>query len=65
LLVVLGLNNWARQGELLHSRYEDVDLATVKEILGQREIEMTFLRYSHLAPAHIAKAEDKLWGNLE
>ncbi len=35
------------------------------EILGHREIEMTFLTYSHLAPAHMAKAEDKLWGNLE
>jgi len=36
-----------------------VDLATVKEILGHREIEMT-LRYSHLAPAHKAKAVEKL-----
>ena len=38
-----------------------VDLPTVKEILGHREIEMT-LRYSHLAPAHKAKAVDKLGG---
>jgi hypothetical protein len=32
---------------------------TVKETLGQRETEMT-LRYSHLAPAHKAKAVEKL-----
>ena len=36
-----------------------VDLPTVKEILGHREIEMT-LRYSHLAPGHKAKAIEKL-----
>src|SRR5262249_31110264 len=36
-----------------------VDRPTVKEILGHREIEMT-LRYSHLAPAHKAKAVEKL-----
>jgi integrase len=41
-----------------------VDLATVKEILGHREIEMT-LRYSHLAPAHKASAMDKLGEALE
>jgi len=41
-----------------------VDLATVKEILGHREIEMT-LRYSHLAPAHKASAMDKLGAVLE
>ena len=41
-----------------------VDLATVKEILGHREIEMT-LRYSHLAPAHKASAMDKLGDALE
>jgi len=38
---------------------EGVDLPTVKEILGHREIEMT-LRYSHLAPGHKAKAVEKL-----
>jgi integrase len=43
---------------------EGVDLPTVKEILGHREIEMT-LRYSHLAPAHKAKAMDKLGCVLE
>jgi integrase len=41
-----------------------VDLATVKEILGHREIEMT-LRYSHLAPAHKASAMDRLGEALE
>ena len=41
-----------------------VDIATVKEILGHREIEMT-LRYSHLAPAHKAKAVEKLGEVLE
>ncbi len=41
-----------------------VDLPTVKEILGHREIEMT-LRYSHLAPAHKAKAVEKLGEVLE
>ena len=41
-----------------------VDLATVKEILGHREIEMT-LRYSHLAPAHKAKAVEQLGEVLE
>jgi len=40
------------------------DLPTVKEILGHREIEMT-IRYSHLAPAHKAKAVEKLGEVLE
>jgi integrase len=41
-----------------------VDLPTVKEILGHREISMT-LRYSHLAPAHKAKAVQQLGDALE
>jgi integrase len=41
-----------------------VDLPTVKEILGHREIEMT-IRYSHLAPAHKVKAVEKLGEVLE
>jgi hypothetical protein len=41
-----------------------VDLPTVKEILGHREIEMT-LRYSHLAAAHKAKAVDQLGKAVE
>ena len=41
-----------------------VDLPTVKEILGHREINMT-LRYSHLAPAHKAKAVQQLGDALE
>ena len=42
----------------------DVDITTVKELLGHREIEMT-LRYSHLAPAHKAKAVERLGEALE
>ena len=39
-----------------------VDLTTVKELLGHKDIKMT-LRYAHLAPAHKAEAVRKL-GNL-
>ena len=38
-----------------------VDLPIVKEILGHSEINMT-MRYSHLAPAHKAKAVQQLEG---
>jgi hypothetical protein len=41
-----------------------VDLPTVKEILGHIEINMT-MRYSHLAPAHKAKAVKQLGDMLE
>ena len=41
-----------------------VDLPTVKEILGHSEINMT-MRYSHLAPAHKAKAVQQLGDVLE
>jgi Phage integrase family len=41
-----------------------VDLPTVKEILGHSEINMT-MRYSHLAPAHKAKAVQQLGDALE
>jgi site-specific recombinase XerD len=36
-----------------------VDLATVREILRHKSIEMT-LRYNHLAPAHRKAAVDAL-----
>ncbi|MCS7164194.1 MAG: tyrosine-type recombinase/integrase [Thermodesulfovibrio sp.] len=38
-----------------HLVMSGVDLATVKELLGHKDIEMT-LRYSHLAPEHKNKA---------
>ena len=38
-----------------------VDLNTVRELLGHRDIKMT-LRYAHLAPEHYAAAVAKLIG---
>ena len=36
-----------------------VDITTVSKLLGHRSLTMT-LRYSHLAPAHLAEAVNKL-----
>jgi integrase len=40
------------------------DLVTVQQILGHRDIKTT-LRYAHLAPAHKAKAVEKLGETFE
>ena len=42
-----------------HHVMSGVDLATLKEILGHKDISMT-LRYSHLAPNHKRKAMENL-----
>ena len=36
-----------------------IDIITVKELLGHRDLKMT-LRYAHLAPSHKTAAVDKL-----
>jgi site-specific recombinase XerD len=42
-----------------HLVMEGVDLVTVKELLGHKDVKMT-LRYAHLAPAHKVKAVNVL-----
>ncbi|MBA4394609.1 MAG: hypothetical protein C0407_13740 [Desulfobacca sp.] len=42
-----------------HLVMAEVDLTTVKELLGHRTLTMT-LRYSHLSPSHKVKAVDIL-----
>ena len=67
--------SWAtalRKSHILDFRFHDlrhtfasrlvmkgIDLTTVKELLGHKDIKMT-LRYAHLAPAHIRKAVNVL-----
>ena len=65
-----------RQAKILDFRFHDlrntfashlvmagVDITTVKELLGHKEIRMT-LRYAHLASSHKAKAVDILDNTL-
>jgi site-specific recombinase XerD len=42
-----------------HLVMSGIDLTTIKELLGHKDIKMT-LRYAHLAPAHKVKAVDIL-----
>ncbi len=42
-----------------HLVMSGIDLTTVKELLGHKDISQT-LRYSHLAPSHKVKAVDIL-----
>jgi integrase len=47
-----------------HLVMSGVDLTTVKELLGHKDIKMT-LRYAHLAPSHKVKAVDILDNTLK
>jgi site-specific recombinase XerD len=47
-----------------HLVMSGIDLTTVKELLGHKDIKMT-LRYAHLAPFHKMKAVDILNDALE
>lgn len=46
-----------------HLVMANIDLTTVKELLGHKDIKMT-LRYAHLAPSHKVKAVDVLDSTL-
>ena len=42
-----------------HLIMQGVDLRTVQQVMGHKEIKMT-MRYSHLSPGHVQEAMEKL-----
>lgn len=66
------MNGWRKDAEIKNFRWHDmrhhfasrlvmanVDLNTVRELLGHSEMNIT-LRFAHLAPEHKANAVEKL-----